>query len=95
MGHPNGGRGNYFNPVHSFEEAYLFVGESGYTFWSTTQETLKATWGIAEDGVTPTIVFVGERSRHGNVCHACWGFRENCSGTRIGQCTEALDDSMA
>lgn len=91
MPHPIGGYGNNFNPGHSFDQAYTFVGQGGVEFTSTTGETINAHQGMAQDGVTRTIVFIGENSRHGNVCPACWGYRRNCSQTRIGQCTEALD----
>ena len=91
MPHPNGGYGNYFNPKLTFDEAYSFVAKGDLTFLSTTNEKITATIGLAQDRITPTIVFYGENSRHGNVCPKCWGYRSNCSRTRIGQCTEALD----
>ena len=95
MPHPNGGHGNYFKPKHTFEDVYSFVSKGDIVFLSTTKEKIKATIGYGQDRVTRTIVFYGENSRHGNVCPACWGYRSNCSRTRIGQCTEALDDFMA
>jgi hypothetical protein len=91
MSHPHGGQGNYFRPVHTFEQVYGYVGHRILTFTSTTGEQIRAKQGTTKDGTTPTIVFEGVNSRHGNVCRACWGYRCNCSGTRIGQCTEALD----
>lgn len=91
MSHPRGGRGNYFNPAHTFERIYELIGDGTLNFTSTTGEPLRASRGTTKDGSTPTIVFMGTKSRHGNVCRACWGFRCNCSGTRIGQCAEALD----
>lgn len=94
MSHPLGGQGNYFSPVHTFEQAYEYVGPGSVTFNSTTGERISAKRGRTKDDRTTTIVFEGENSRHGNVCHACWGYRSNCSGTRIGQCTEALDKHM-
>jgi hypothetical protein len=94
MSHPRGGRGSYFNPTHSFEQICQYIGHGIVTFASTTGELIRAGQGKTKDGITPTIVFIGEKSRHGNVCHACWGYRCNCSGTRIGQCTEALDRHM-
>lgn len=94
MPHPDGGHGNYFNPTHSFEQAYNYVGEGATVFTSTTGERIVAKRGMARDGITSTIVFEGENSRHGNVCPACWGYRSNCSKTRIGQCTEAMDKHM-
>ncbi len=95
MPHPDGGQGNYFSPVHTFDQAYEYIGDSSVSFTSTTGERITAWWGKARDGTTLTIVFEGENSRHGNVCHACWGYRNNCSQTRIGQCTEALDKHMS
>jgi hypothetical protein len=89
MPHPDGGHGNYFNPQHDFNQAYQYVG-NGVEFTSTTGEIIFATQGHTRNG-NPTIVFRGERVKHGNVCHACWGYRSNCSNTRIGQCTETLD----
>lgn len=94
MSHPDGGCGNYFEPVHSFEEAFNFIGPRGHSFYSTTNEEVQAVRGFAIDRTTRTISFIGERNRHGNVCEACWGFRMNCSGTRIGQCVQALDCKM-
>jgi hypothetical protein len=91
MAHPNGGKGNRFSPKHSFAQASAFVGTKGVTFRSTTGEQIYAQRGMARDGVTPTIVFNGERTRHGSVCRACWGFRVDCNQSRIGQCAEALD----
>ncbi|MFC1866550.1 hypothetical protein ACFL0H_00190 [Thermodesulfobacteriota bacterium] len=95
MPHPKGGHGNFFNPKHTFEEAFAFVIKGDVVFLSTTKEKIVATTGLAQDHVTPTLVFYGENSRHGNVCHECWGYRSNCSRTRIGQCTEALDKFMS
>lgn len=94
MAHPNGGQGNRFSTKHSFSEAYAFVGKNGTAFSSTTGERIRARQGTTRDGETPTIVFMGEKNRHGSVCHACWGFRGDCSGTRIGQCSEALDAAI-
>jgi len=94
MAHPNGGRGNRFNPKHSFSQAYTFVGRKGAEFLSTTGEHIYARQGTAKDGTTPTIVFMGERNRHGSACKACWGFRVDCNQSRIGQCAEALDATI-
>ena len=93
MAHPGGGRGNTFRTDHSFSEAYIHVG-AGITFSSTTRERMSARQGLAGDGMTRTIVFIGKRSQHGNVCEACWGYRCNCSGTRIGHCVEGLDANI-
>jgi hypothetical protein len=57
---------------------------------STTGQIITATQGWTKDGQTPTIVFKGEIN-HGSVCEACWGYRISCSGSRIGQYAEALD----
>ena len=91
MAHPNGSQGNKFYPKHSFGQAYTFVGIQGVKFRSTTGEHIQARQGLARDGVTLTIVFIGERNRHGSACKACWGFRVDCNQSRIGQCAEALD----
>jgi len=91
MAHPAGGA-NPFPVMHSFAQAYKFVGSKGVTFRSTrAKEKIKAHQSIAKDGTTPIIVFVGEQSTHGRACSRCWGFRLDCSGSRIGQCAEALD----
>lgn len=95
MSHPNGGHGNNFRALHTFEQAYAYVGEDGMPFISTTGKRITARRGMARDGITKTIVFKGTNCIHGNVCYACWGYRENCSRTRIGQCTEALDRHMS
>lgn len=94
MSHPEGGKGSYFHPKHTFDQAYQFINHREISFRSTTGEKLTAKLGKAKDGVTQTIVFTGEKSRHGNVCSACWGYRSNCYTTRIGQCAEALDRYM-
>lgn len=91
MAHPNGGQGNRFNTTHSFTQAYAFVGAEGVKFLSTTGEHIYAKQGMARDGETQTIVFIGERNRHGSTCKACWGFRIDCNQARIGQCAEALE----
>ena len=90
MAHPYGGHGNTFETVHTFAQAHAAIGD-GLQFPSTTGENISATRGMAADGVTETIVFVGERGRHGNVCEHCWGFRDACTQTHIGHCVEALD----
>jgi hypothetical protein len=94
MSHSRGGKGNYFSPVHTFGQVYEYVGYGTVTFISTTGEQISARQGKAKDGTTLAITFEGENSIHGNVCWACWGYRMNCSGTRIGQCTEGLDRHM-
>jgi len=91
MPHPDGGRGNTFPTTHTFAQAFAHLAGRTVRFNSTTGEPIDATPSLAEDGVTPTIVFQGVNVRHGNVCPACWGFRQNCSGTRIGHCVEPLD----
>jgi len=94
MAHQNGGQGNRFNPKHSFAQSYAFIGTQGVKFRSTTGEYIYARQGLARDGATTTIVFIGERNRHGGTCRACWGFRIDCNQSRIGQCAEALDSVM-
>jgi hypothetical protein len=94
MGHPNGGKGNIFPTIHSFDEVYYHVGSHGLLFQSTTGEHITARKGLTRDHSTPTIVFTGERNRHGSICKSCWGYRVDCSGARIGQCAEALDQSF-
>jgi hypothetical protein len=91
MPHPARGSGSTFAAKHSFAKAYEFVGSKGVTFRSTTGAKINANQGMARDGITRTIVFVGEHSRHGSTCAACWGFRIDYNGSRIGQCAEALD----
>jgi hypothetical protein len=92
MAHPNGSQGNRFNPKHSFVHAYAFVGSRGVKFRSTAGEQICARQGVTRDGATPAIVFKGERITHGSACSARWGFRVACSGSRIGQCAEALNE---
>lgn len=91
MAHPNGGSGNTFSTNNSFVQAFRYVGPHGVSFKSTTGEQISARHGKTRDGNTDTIVFMGERSKHGSVCEACWGYRIDCNGSRIGQCAEALD----
>jgi hypothetical protein len=95
MPHSNGGQGSPFAVGHTFSQAYSYVGPTGARFTSTTGEHMTATQGVTSDGVTPTIVLTGATgTRHGNVCHACWGFTLNCSGTRIGHAVSPLDASI-
>lgn len=91
MPHPDGGIGNTFPTRKTFQDAYAQIGVTGIAFISTTGEQITAIQSMARDGITPTITFEGQNGRVGNVCEACWGFRQNCSGTRVGQCSEALD----
>jgi hypothetical protein len=93
MAHPAGGSGSVLNTKHSFKEAYDFVGSKGATFQSTTGEKIVVNQGMARDGITRTIVFVG-KTRHGSACSSCWGFRTDCNKSRIGQCAEALDATI-
>ena len=67
---------------------------SGVTITSTTGEKIRVRAGTTRDKNTQTLVFQGERNRHGSACSACWGFRVDCSGSRIGQCAEALDQRI-
>jgi hypothetical protein len=95
MAHPKGGSGTRFNPQHSFPDAYAFVGAAGVTINSTTGERIVVRRGIAGDVETTTLVFTGEKNVHGRACKACWGFRNDCNGSWIGQCAEALDSRMS
>ncbi len=92
MPHPEGGQGNIFPMQHTFDEAYRYIGVDGIVYESTTGEEIHAERGFAQDGVTPTIVLNGERHVHGRVCRECWGFRQSCTGERVGQCVEPLDN---
>ena len=94
MPHSDGGQGNSFPTRHSFEQAHTRVG-GGLRFSSTTGEAMIAELSFAADGATNTIVFSswgGDRA--GNVCKACWGFRKSCTGTRIGQYVQGLDEFL-
>jgi hypothetical protein len=62
MPHPNGGQGTYFNPTHTFDQAFKCVADGYSHFHSTTGENLFARCGRAIDGFTSTIVFYGENS---------------------------------
>ena len=74
---------------------FLILSKRDVVFLSTTKEKIFAATGFAGDSVIPTIVFHGERSRHGNVCQGCWGYRINCVRTLIVQYTEDLDKFMS
>lgn len=67
MPHPDGGQGTYFNPIHTFHQAHAYIAKGPATFNSTTGERITAQRGMAQDNVTPTIVFQGENCVHGNV----------------------------
>ncbi len=95
MAHPHGGSGSRFDAGQTFWQAYTSVGPQGITFLSTTNEEITARQGFAGDKTTATIVFHGQRNRHGSVCEACWGFRVDCNGSRIGQCAQALDAAIS
>jgi len=88
MAHPDGGGEAQFAPRVTFEQAYQQVQaleqENRQAVSRTTRDApVLVRTGNARNGV-PTLTFVG----HGNVCFACWGYRLNCSGTRIGHCVE-------
>jgi hypothetical protein len=92
MGHPVGGQGNSFPTRYNFEQAHTRVG-GGLRFPSTTREEMLAELSFAFDGTTHTIAFSNRKgNRVGNVCKACWGFRKSCTGTRIGQYVQGLDN---
>jgi len=90
VAHPNGGSGGRFSTKHGFSETRAFIGTEGVSFPWATEETTRATQGFARDGLKPTIVFLGEKNRHGSACPARWGFRIGCNQSRIGQCAETL-----
>ena len=91
MAHPTGGVGNKFRTKHSFQRAYAFVGAKGCDFQSTTNENVSAKQ--SQHGGIKRIVFYGQTDRReGDVCAECWGFRQACTKTRIGQYAEALDN---
>ena len=94
MAHPDGGSGATFLTHHSFSKAYDFVGTSGVEFPSETGENITARQGTARDAAGTKIISFTGTTRHGAACHACWGFRSDCSGSWIGQCAEALDKFM-
>ncbi len=94
MAHPMGGFGSRSITTHSFKQAHAFVGSNGLKFPSTTGEQITASRGFSRDMTTETIVFVGERNRHGSVCEARWGFPIDCNQSRIGHCVRALDAIM-
>lgn len=71
MPHPNGSRGNPLPVRHTFQQAYAHVGVDGISFHSTTAEAMTATRGVAQDGVTTTLILSGERHVAGRVCEAC------------------------
>ena len=93
MPHPNGSQGNEFDVTHSFQEAFSILRAGGVQFTSNTGENMTATTGRTKGGLD-AIVFRGENLTHGNVCAKCWGFRNNCCGTRIGHAVEAFDQSL-
>lgn len=92
MPHPNGSDGTPLPIKHTFRQAYAYVGQAGLVFTSTTGEPMKASQGLAGDGVTLTIVLRGQNSVHGRVCAACWGNSESCTGERVGQAVAPLDE---
>jgi hypothetical protein len=89
--HPNGGQGNACAVHHTFQHVYTHIGMNGVQFTSTTGETMTATRGVAQDGITVTIILTGERHVHGRVCAACWGYMQSCTGERVGQAVAPLD----
>jgi hypothetical protein len=59
MPHPDGGRGNYFRMFHTFEQAFVHVGQATLQFISTTGERIiakqKLVRGRISHRITPTI----------------------------------------
>lgn len=93
MAHPSGGRGKLFPTKHTFAQAYDLLGAIGLSFLSTSKEKIVARQSFTKDRAMPIITFVGENSRHGGVCEACWGFPIDCNGSRIGHCVKPLDQN--
>lgn len=93
MPHSQGDQGNTFTVSHTFQEAFSMLSAGDVQFISNTGENITATTGRTREGLD-TIVFRGENVIHGNVCTACWGYRSNCCGTRVGQAVEAFDQSL-
>lgn len=94
MPHPHGSDGNPIAINHTFRQAYAHVGLAGFEFISSTGELMRASQGLAGDGVTPTIVLRGQNSVHGRVCAACWGNSASCTGERIGHAVAPLDEAI-
>ena len=90
MPHPDGGHGNKFKTQHTFKQAYKIVGD-GFDFLSTRNKPTRARIGVTDDGAQAISFYMEDGSRGGNVCQSCWGFRRNCSDTRVGQWVEGLD----
>jgi hypothetical protein len=92
MPHPNGGQGSNFRVLKSFAKAFNAVGSRGLAFPSTTGRDVRATQSLTRDGATQVIRFREANSGStATVCAECWGYRQSCGGTRIGQYVEALD----
>jgi len=94
MPHPDGGSGECLNTVHTFEQAFDYVGEKEIALNLPSGEKFTAKRGMAGDGVTKTIVFFGRFSSRGNVCPACWGYRTNCNRNSNGEYAMAIDQAM-
>lgn len=94
MPHPDGGSGEYLNPVHTFKQAYDYVGEEEIELNLLSGEKFTAKRGMAGDGVTKTIVFFGRFSSRGNVCPACWGYRTNCNRNSNSEYAMAIEQAM-
>ncbi|MFZ0731063.1 MAG: hypothetical protein WAM79_01940 [Candidatus Sulfotelmatobacter sp.] len=94
MPHPDGGRGSKFKTRSTFKQAYKAVSD-GFNFLSTKDKPTKARVSVTRDGAKGISFFMEDGSRGCNVCESCWGFRRNCSDTRIGQWVEGLNRSLA
>ena len=90
MAHGDGGRGNVFPVGVGFAAARRAVG-SGLEFQTARPQLVRARQG--ESDTTPPLPTISFRD-HGTVCEHCWGYRVNCSGTRVGHCVEALCASL-
>ena len=95
MAHPYGGKNRILGMRHTFQNAVNRIKANGgdVAFTTGANENIHATLGMTRDKRYLTIVYNGERSRHGNVCSSCWGYRVSCHSTRVGQCTEPFDRS--
>src|SRR5687768_5083316 len=99
MPHPNGGKGEKFDNAHSFDKAFKYVAD-GVSYRSTSDRPILADQTMTNDGKTRLIKFTGKHHQlgydvvHGYVCESCWGYRQTCSGSYIGQCVEPLDSEI-
>ena len=93
MGHPDGGHGTRFRTRHTFRQACVIVGK-GMQFPSTTKKQTTARVAATEAGERAIAFYRENGGWGGNVCESCWGFRQSCVRTRIGQWVEGLDQFL-